>query len=101
MKSTISKQQWLDWIEEQQKSGLSVAAFCRDNMINADKFYYHRGQLNKPSPPDGSVFVRAQRTDPQLTINKSDLTLTIGRSRLQVPGNVSPQWLAALMTSLA
>jgi hypothetical protein len=39
MKATISKQQWLEWIDEQDKSDLSIAVFCRHKKINADNFY--------------------------------------------------------------
>ena len=60
MKPTISKQPWLDWIIEQEHSGLSIAAFCRNKTINTDNFYYHRGQYRKKSLPTGSGFVRAQ-----------------------------------------
>jgi hypothetical protein len=47
MKPTVSKQQWLDWIDEQEQSSLFIAAFCRNKKINADNFYYHRGQYRK------------------------------------------------------
>ena len=59
MRSTVRKQQWLDWIDEQEQSGLSIAAFCRNKTINADNFYYHRGQHRKQSLPVDSGFVRA------------------------------------------
>jgi hypothetical protein len=62
MKPTVSKQQWLDWINEQEQSDLSIAAFCRNKTINADNFYYHRGQHRKNSLTASSAFVRAQLT---------------------------------------
>ena len=33
MAQTKSKQQWLGWINEQDQSGLSVAAFCRHKKL--------------------------------------------------------------------
>ena len=102
MKPTINKQQWLDWIEEQQQSGLSIAAFCRENSINVDNFYYHHGKCRKKSLSKKSAFVRAQLIEaPSAIKNQLDMTLYVGRSRLQIPVNISPQWLAALMTFLA
>ena len=60
MQLNIGKQQWLDWISEQEQSGLSVAAFCRIKTINLDNFYYHRGQQRKKSSSQKTRFVRAQ-----------------------------------------
>ena len=101
MKPIISKQQWLSWLSEQKESGLSIAAFCRVNSINADNFYYHHGQLRKKSASDRSTFVRAKLTSASTPIEaQSDITLCVGRSRLHLPRNVSSQWLASLITSL-
>ena len=102
MKSTVSKQQWLDWINEQEQSDLSVASFCRNKTINADNFYYHRGQHRKKSLPASSGFVRAQLVDDSALIKRPpDMTLCVGRSRLSISASVSPEWLSALMASLA
>ena len=102
MKPAITKQQWLDWISEQPQSGLSIAAFCRENGINAGNFYYHRGQCRKQSRPENATFMRAQLAEePSAIKNQPEMTLCVGLSRLQIPTNVSPQWLAALMASLA
>jgi hypothetical protein len=101
MKPTVSKQQWLDWINEQEKSGLSIAAFCRKHTINADNFYYHRGQHHKKLLPAAN-FVRAQLVDDSALIkSQPDMTLCVGRSRLHISVGVSPEWLSSLMASLA
>ena len=102
MKSIVSKQQWLDWINEQEKSGLSIAAFCRKHTINADDFYYHHGQHRKNPLPSAENFVRAQLVDGSALIkSQPDMTLCVGRSRLHISASVSPEWLSSLMTSLA
>tara|TARA_B100000953_G_scaffold297114_1_gene291253 strand:+ start:111 stop:413 length:303 start_codon:yes stop_codon:yes gene_type:complete len=80
-----SKQQWLDWIDEQAQSGLSVAAFCRSRAINVDNFYYHRGQQRKKSLAENAPFVRAQCvTEPAVTPNAS-VRLTLGDLTLYLP----------------
>jgi putative transposase len=102
MKETISKQQWLEWINEQEQSDLSIAAFCRNKTINADNFYYHIGQHRKKSLPTNSGFIRAQLVDDSALIkNPPTMTLCVGRSRLQLSTEVSPEWLSTLMISLA
>ncbi|MEQ9410174.1 MAG: transposase [Fuerstiella sp.] len=40
-----SSEQWAEWIQEQQKSGLSIAAFCDSIGVSANAFYWRRRQL--------------------------------------------------------
>ena len=97
-----TKQQWLDFIDEQKKSDISITEFCRNKNISADNFYYHRGQLLKKSNTNSSPFIQAAVTkNSSSTKQPSCLTLNVGRSQLQLPATISPQWLAALMASLA
>lgn len=100
--SKPTKQQWLDFIEEQTQSDQSVPAFCQSKNISVDNFYYHRGRQRKNTSINASPFVRAQLNDNSLPIkNQADLILSVGRSQLQLPVNISPQWLATLIASLA
>ena len=97
-----TKQQWLEFIDEQKQSDLSITAFCRNKNISADNFYYHRGQLLKKMKSDSSPFIKASVTNSASAIKQpSYLTLSVGRSQLQLPATTSPQWLAVLMASLA
>lgn len=102
MPTLVSKQQWLDWIREQEQSSLSIAAFCRQKDIRADNFYYHRQQQRKAALPDSAPFIRATvpSKDGEVTRVES-IQLTCGRSCLMLPCDVSPQWLATLMVALA
>lgn len=85
MAQTNSKQQWLDWIDEQEKSSLSVAAFCRNKSINADNFYYHRGQHRKQSLPVDSGFVRAQCARESTVISSPPVRVTLGNLTIYLP----------------
>lgn len=97
-----TKQQWLDFIEEQNKSEQSVPVFCRAKNISIDNFYYHRGKQRKKTSVNASPFVRAQFHDNNSIIkNQPNLILSVGKSQLQLPADISPHWLATLMTSLA
>jgi hypothetical protein len=85
MAQTNSKQQWLDWIDEQEQSDLSVAAFCRHKKINADNFYYHRGQHRKKSLPVDARFIRAQFvTEPAVT-SYSPIKVVLGDLTIYLP----------------
>jgi len=97
-----TKQQWLDFIDEHKQSDLSITAFCRNKNISADNFYYHRGQLLKKMKGDSSPFIKASVTKNASSVKPASyLTLSVGRNQLQLPATISPQWLAALMASLA
>lgn len=55
---------WRDLVDRQAASGLSVAAFCREESISAPAFYSWRRRLQAPSaaaertPPSGFVPVQ-------------------------------------------
>ena len=85
MKSTRSKQQWLDSIDEQEHSGLSIAAFCRDKAIKADSFYYHRGQHRKKILPENSSFVRAQFISEPAVTALDSIRVTFGDVTIYLP----------------
>lgn len=98
MKQQISKQQWLDFLSEQKQSGLTVAAFCRDKNINAKNFYNHSLKARRASsktPP----FVKAQLSPDRPVA--TGITLQHGKTQINLPASVSPQWLAQLLATLA
>ena len=96
----VDKQQWLVFIDEQQNSGLSIAAFCRDKNINRKYFYYHRSQYLKSINP--SAFIQAK--PPQVKIPEGNLNPVIlcrGDCQLRLTADVPTAWLASLMKALA
>ena len=99
MAQTHNKQQWLDWISEQEHSGLSVAAFCRNKTISADNFYYHRGQHRKKSLPVDSDFVRARCARESTVISSSSIRVTLGNLTIELPLN-EPLQTAQLIKAL-
>jgi hypothetical protein len=101
MKPSIPKPQWLDWINEQKNSPLSIAAFCRQKGINADNFYYHRKQTRKAMPTEEPAFVKAQIKTTQFDQgNPHEIIVTCGLNKVYLPRDVSPQWLAQFMVAL-
>lgn len=51
MRRRFTQQQWLDWIEEQSRSGLSVTEFCRQKNVGQKSFYLWRKKLAELSEP--------------------------------------------------
>lgn len=88
-------EQWSELLQAQQASGLSMAAFCREQGIRGKSFYYwHRKRVAPASA--GSAFVRV--TSPLRPV--SACTLRVGAAEL-VLDEVSPLWLAELIRALA
>ena len=72
-----NKQQWAEFINGQQQSNLSIAAFCREHDISIKRFYYHRSQHMKRCMP--SAFIQAKPPSAKPAISTTQLTLQCGR----------------------
>lgn len=100
MKPRLNKQQWQALLAEQEQSGLSVAAFCREKNLTAKNFYNQRSNKHRKTNPDSArPFVRAQFNSQDKTT--TELTLIYGKVQLRLPADASPQWLSELMVALA
>jgi hypothetical protein len=55
------KQQWKDDIFKQRSSGLSIAAWCRQNEVRTHIFYYWQGKLFPKTPLSRSEFTEIKR----------------------------------------
>jgi hypothetical protein len=62
---TTSEEKWTEPIRQQQQSGLSVSAFCRDRGFSDQAFYYWRKRLSgRESVRFALVAADAAPTDP-------------------------------------
>ena len=89
-----SQEDWRQLVAEQQSSGLTAAAFCRDRNINEKYFSLRKKKLKLPSK-EVPAFVRASikaisPTGPSLHVNGTELRL----------GDASPTWVARLLREL-
>ena len=89
---------WKNHIEAWQSSGLSQAAYCRQQGINAQSFssqlYAFRSQRTAESPTLIPVQIQQPLPEP------ISLQLAQGH-RLELPASISAQWLAELLQCLA
>lgn len=94
------KQQWLERFNEQQQSGLNIAAFCREKTIDPKYFYRQRSRYLKTART--AAFIRAKPPISKAPNNdRVRLTLQCGSGQLHLPSGVSALWLASLMKALA
>ena len=47
-------EQWVEWIEQQKSSGLTVAAFCESVGVSQNAFYWRRRRLTEQQTARGA-----------------------------------------------
>jgi transposase-like protein len=57
MNSSERRAYWVSIFEKHEASGLSAAAFCRQEGIQPNSFYHWRGRLRKSEPPAENALV--------------------------------------------
>ena len=45
--TTVREHQWLTMVNEQKRSGLTIKAWCSENGISENSFYYRQHKLRK------------------------------------------------------
>jgi len=98
-----TKKQWLELLELQRQSGLSVAEFCRTRDLNPKNFYYQiKRQRSETTERTVPAFVRAELDNTIVDRqNQNAIQLQRGRCQLRLPDNTSPRWVAELMMALS
>ena len=95
-----TKQQWLELIQAQQTSDLSIVDFCRERNLPLKSFYARRSSLLKPKHIESSAFSKvavAENSKPSITA----VTLNIGKATLSIPSSTDVVWLAKLIGQFA
>jgi hypothetical protein len=91
-----TSEQWGELLLTQQLSGLSMAAFCREQGIRQKSFYYWHRKLMKADVVL-SDFIQVQM--PVRTMS-SRCVLKVGAAELAFSDAVSPAWLAQVLKAL-
>ena len=95
----ISKH-WLNHIERWQRSGLSQAAYCRKNNLNANSFTGRLSEFRKQVNSCAPELIPVQVKVDEEPLSTHTLVLTVNNCRLELPMQVSTQWLADLLRCL-
>jgi len=95
---TRTEAQWHSLFSEQKASGLSVAAFCREQSLCSKNFGRRRQQLQLntdiATPPSFvPVTVKTQHQSPMLEIHHTNLIV-------KIPLSVSVSWLSEFVQQL-
>ena len=91
-----TKQQWLELIQAQKISGLSIVDFCRDKDLPLKSFYARRSSLLKPQNVESSPFSKVAVAETS-RYSTTAITLSIGKATLSIPSSTDVVWLAKLI----
>jgi len=69
MSSVARQDEWSEKISAWRASGLSVAAWCRDHVINYHRFLYWRKRLAMPAIAQPGRFVELEFAAPPLALS--------------------------------
>lgn len=95
-----TKQQWLELIQTQQISDLSIVEFCREKDLPLKSFYARRSSLLKPKNVESSPFSKVAVAETSRS-STTAITLSIGKATLSIPSSTDVVWLAKLIEQFA
>jgi hypothetical protein len=99
-----TKQQWLELIQAQQISDLSIIDFCREKNLPLNNFYDCCSDWLKSKRTETNVNSSAFSKVNVAEISKSSetaITLSIGKATLTIPSSTDVVWLAKLIGQFA
>jgi putative transposase len=99
-----TKQQWLELIQAQQSSDLSIIDFCREQNLPLNNFYARRSDWLKSKRTEtninSSAFSKVTVAETS-TSSTTAITLSIGKATLSLPSSTDVVWLAKLIGQFA
>jgi len=99
-KATSNKEQWLERIADQQRSGQSVRQYCKQQGIGEHALYYWRKRLRDQQQPMRFALVeRAAARQERATEACLELVLTSGE-RLRIGTGVDVVTLRTVLSAL-
>ena len=103
--TTVRNQQWLAMVSEQKKSGLTIKAWCSENGISENCFYYRQQKLRKRIGSALPTFVEikppAEKTETQHLENMNSVaTIQIGSVMVRLSNQASGELIRNIMEAL-
>ena len=99
-KASIWQQHLIQW----QSSGLTQKAYCRENNLSHRQFLYWRARQKQGhqglATAVCSVPVSVLATVSESTVAAQQIELSIGVATMRLPMNVSPLYIAQLVSAL-
>jgi len=92
---------WQSFIQQQKQSPLSISEFCQQHKISVSCFYKHKAQLKEVNGKASSfIKMKPPIASSQQPTNEI-IKIQYGKTRLHLPMNIQPIWLAEFVMALA
>jgi hypothetical protein len=98
-KTTIKNDQWRERIAEQERSGLSVKQFCKEQGLTEYSFYAWRKRLRGPGPVRFALVDRGTVRQEPTKEGSLELVLATGE-RLRIGAGVDATTLRTVLDAL-
>lgn len=96
-----SNAQWQSLVEQQARSDLNGAAFCRQQGLCRKTFYHQRKMLNEHSTSlVAGRFIQVQTKPDPVVPTQAMVVLDYRQSSLKIPVGIDSAWVAKLMKAL-
>ena len=96
VKDRVKAENWRQRIQECQQSGKSVQAWCKENGIAASTYYKYLRKIRETLLQDNQI-VALEIPKPE---SSSDIRIECGAITVTLPGNISGEQLAVILTTL-
>lgn len=91
--SKLTQQQWHHIIQEQQNSGISIKAYCREHNLHPATFHYHKKRILPSSQEKVFLPVKVQEE----TAIVDTVSIRINHTVLEIPTTLLPSIIKVLL----
>ena len=98
-RATTKSEQWREWLDEHERSGLTVKQFCQERGLTQNTFYAWRKRLRKEEPVRFALVDRGAARPEPATEAGLELVLRSGE-RLRIGAGVDGETLRRVLEAL-
>jgi len=104
----IRMAQWMSIINQCQRSGMTVKAWCMDNSVNEKSYFYWQRKIRKqtiqnlqPTTPAALQLVEVPFRNITPSTQAADITLRVGNCTLEIQNTASASLVESLIKVLS
>ncbi len=96
-----TQQKWTAFIEQQQKSNLTIAQFCQQLNVSPSTFYQRKRELSE-RPDTRASFIKASITQQvEIETTCAPFLLNLGKVSLSLPPETPANYIVSLIKGLS
>lgn len=100
-RATTKNEQWREWLDEHERSGLTVKQFCQERGLTQYSFYAWRKRLRKEEPVRFALVDRgAARPEPATEAGLELVLVLTSGERLRIGAGVDGETLRRVLEAL-